>query len=333
MSFLRGLRELDKNLYVFTPVALPLYGRSKIEKLNSLFVLLQVQLMMFRLGMKRPLIWTSIPSSYPIIKRLKRSGLVYLCSDKYDSYREITAQKRIKELDEQLLAMADVVFCASKLIYDHCRSFTERAYYLSHGVDYTLFNKVMTEDLAIPSDIEGIPRPIVGYFGSLTDSFDQENIFYCATKHPDLSFVLIGRTIDDFSRLASLPNVYFLGYKEYEELPAYGAQFDVCLLNWKMTEWIRHSNPLKTNEYLAMGKPVVSVPIDEIETTYENQISTARTKEEFCEMILREIETDSLEKRRRRAESVRSDTWEVQVERMSDCIMKHIASIRNLEVE
>jgi glycosyltransferase involved in cell wall biosynthesis len=164
----------------------------------------------------------------------------------------------------------------------------------------------------------------VGYFGSLTDSFDQENIRYCAARHPELSFVLIGRIVTDFSALRDLPNVHFLGYKKYEELPMYGAQFDVGLLNWKMTEWIKYSNPLKTNEYLAMGKPVVSVPIDEIERNYSDRIRVGQTKEELCRLIVEEIESDSDDKRWARARSVLDETWESRVELMSRLIGKHL---------
>ena len=200
-SFFRGLRMPYRNLYIYTPAALPLYGKPVIEKLNSFFVYLQVQVVLIRLGMRNPLVWTSIPSSYPIIRRIRRSGLIYLYSDKYDSYREVTAQLRIRELDDHLFRLSDVAFCASMLIYKH-RSHPEKSYYMPHGVDFHHFHCALTENLPVPEDMKAIPKPdIVIYLHN-----SPENLY---ARKQEITMEELTRQVREFKEiLPELPNVY-----------------------------------------------------------------------------------------------------------------------------
>jgi len=59
-----------------------------------------------------------------------------------------------------------------------------------------------------------------------------------------------------------LPNVHFLGYRSYRELPEYLRGFDVALLPTLINGYTRAMFPMKYFEYLAAGVPVVSTPLD-----------------------------------------------------------------------
>ena len=66
----------------------------------------------------------------------------------------------------------------------------------------------------IPSDLKMIPKPIVGYMGTLTsDRLDINMIEYIAKDLKHFSFVLVGPEDNNFqnSQLHNLSNVYFLG--------------------------------------------------------------------------------------------------------------------------
>ena len=90
------------------------------------------------------------------------------------------------------------------------------------------------------------------------------------------------------------------------------SSFDVCLLNWKMNDWIRHSNPLKFFEYMASGKPIVSVPITEIAANYTDVVSVADSAEAFCEAIKKELEGEDPQRVRRRIEIAQEHSWSRQ---------------------
>ena len=70
---------------------------------------------------------------------------------------------------------------------------------------------------------------------------------------------------------AALPrarNIHYLGRKDYEELPAYLAGWDVALMPFAINEATRFISPTKTPEYLAAGKPVVSTPVTDVVRHY-----------------------------------------------------------------
>ena len=70
-----------------------------------------------------------------------------------------------------------------------------------------------------------------------------------------------------------------------------------------------------------MGKPVVSVPIPEIVETLGDVISIASNPEEFMGKIVYELQNDNHEKRRKRIEKVRNETWKRKAEEISDIIV------------
>ena len=41
-----------------------------------------------------------------------------------------------------------------------------------------------------------------------------------------------GRVLGDYAALQALPNVHFLGFKPYTELPRYGKHFDLAFMSW-----------------------------------------------------------------------------------------------------
>lgn len=81
-------------------------------------------------------------------------------------------------------------------------------------------------------------------------------------------------------RLRDRPNVRYHGSVTPEEIAALSRQSTVGLIPFRDVDTIRVSLPLKAYEYVACGLPVVSVPIDALETDPEN-FAIARTAAEF----------------------------------------------------
>jgi glycosyltransferase involved in cell wall biosynthesis len=158
---------------------------------------------------------------------------------------------------------------------------------------------------------------------------DIELLLWCAQKLPDVSFVFAGQiTGGDYSELKKLSNVYFLGRVPYEKIPQLCADFDVCMLQWKMDEWIESCNPLKMFEYMASGRPIVSVPIKEA-MQYSDIISIAHNKEEFCKAIRWELQNDTVERSRKRVEIAGKHSWDNHVEKLSDLITQTMSAVHS----
>ena len=77
---------------------------------------------------------------------------------------------------------------------------------------------------------------------------------------------VVGAATCPMDDLVALPNVHWLGMKPYDQVPAYGAGFDVAIMPWLSNDWIRFCNPIKTKEYLALGLPIVSGNVNSMDS-------------------------------------------------------------------
>lgn len=311
-SYLKFLKRVEPGLWVLTPITIPGFGSEKIKTLNKLLLKCQIQLAMVLIGWWRvnPLVISMTPAAGLILPEIKRKSCVYYLCDKFDKFRDISGSQQISQLDQVVADESDVLICVSKAIQAAYADTHRAAEYVPHGVNIEVFQRAAREKLQRPEDLKGITGPIIGYFGSITESNDKEILEHIAQQKPDWNIVLIGQVISDYSQFDQYANVHFLGKKTLEELPAYGQYFDVCIMNWIMNEWISFCNPVKAKEYLAMGKPVVSVPIPEVVDTMSDVVSIGATPEEFLAAVEDELATNSEEKIARRLAKVDGDTWE-----------------------
>ena len=113
---------------------------------------------------------------------------------------------------------------------------------------------LLTRGVRCAADLAAIPAPRVGFFGGLDDYVvDLDLLRETAEALPDASIVLIGDATCSMDELAAVPNVHWLGYQPYADIPSFGRGFDVAIMPWLDNEWIRFANPIKLKEYLALG--------------------------------------------------------------------------------
>jgi teichuronic acid biosynthesis glycosyltransferase TuaH len=122
--------------------------------------------------------------------------------------------------------------------------------------------------------------------------------------------------------LVERPNVHWVGRKAYEELPSYLRVIDVGLTPYAATAFNRASFPLKTLEYLAAGRGVVSTDLPATAWLEAGPlIPVARTPHEFAAAVAAELRvprTPALV-RRRRAFAARHD-WHQRVRLLADLL-------------
>jgi len=185
--------------------------------------------------------------------------------------------------------------------------------YLPNAADYDLFKTAYTEKLDVPEDLKGIAHPIIGYTGNICHRVDYDLIQAVCLAHPDKNLVMVGprnhsghTTID----LDAIPNLHFVGPKRLEQLPSYLANFDVLILPFLINEVTKSIYPLKINEYLASGKPVVATPFSEDIKAFGELISLETDHRSFAEAIEKQLKEDSAEKRQMRNHEASKNTWE-----------------------
>jgi len=168
-------------------------------------------------------------------------------------------QKHGKTLEPRHIAKADIGVANSIYLADYLRQYNPNSHYIGQGCSLSVFNPDTT--YPIPEDLQDIPHPIIGYIGAIVSlRIDIRIILELANSRPDWHIVMVGPEDEFFaaSTLHTLPNVHFLGRKDISTLPAYIAHCDVCINPQLINGMTIGNYPLKIDEYLAMGKPVVA---------------------------------------------------------------------------
>ena len=323
-SLIKLLRKVNNNFFVCTPLSIPIFHDNNLQNINLFFWKIQIAVIMFFLRVRKPLLFFSSPIYGNLLEEINYDKSIYYYSDMYTTYRELKGKNKeyVEKLDETLFINSDIILCASKMIYETLKSkSTKELFYLPHQVSFQLFQKASKES-SIPFDLQQIKKPVIGYYGTLTDSNDWDIIEYCAKLRPQYNFVFVGRKEIKLDKLEAFNNVFFLGKKDYNEIPLYAACFDVCIMFWIRREWIKNSSPLKLKEYLSAGKPVVSTYIEELDTHYKDVVYISETKEDFLKNIDLSLKSDNSLRIAKGIDMVKNDSWQNAVKKIEDLLSK-----------
>jgi teichuronic acid biosynthesis glycosyltransferase TuaH len=233
---------------------------------------------------------------------------IYYCRDYLRGYDYWKKHGDI--IEPELISKADVTLSNSLYLTDYCLSFNKHSHYMGQGCNLELFDH--KKNYEVPENIKGISSPIIGYVGAvIADRLDIRIIEIIAHHNPQWQVVLVGPEDDTFksSSLHHLPNVHFLGRKPLEQLSSYVAAFDVCI-NPQLINPITIGNyPLKVDEYLAMGKPVVASATKTMELFLDHTYQATKP-EEYPALIKQALAEDNAERRAERIAFAHSHTWE-----------------------
>jgi glycosyltransferase involved in cell wall biosynthesis len=194
-----------------------------------------------------------------------------------------------------------------------------------HGVDYQHFHQAVEESTHVAGELQGLPRPILGFHGLLADWVDLQLIVEIARKRSDWSIVLVGRADTDLTMFQNLSNVILVGHRSYSQLPTYLKGFDVALLPFVQNELTRNANPLKLREYLAAGLPVVATPLPEV-IRFDGAVSLAATADEYIRKIEEILALGLAGPSSERSNGVIHESWEVKVAEMEELVCVALSS-------
>jgi glycosyltransferase involved in cell wall biosynthesis len=172
--------------------------------------------------------------------------------------------------------------------------------------------------------VRSFAAPVVGFAGNLTaEKVDFDLLEAVARARPEWSLVLVGPPAEDargqLDRLGALNNVHALGFRPYEELPAYVSGFSVGVIPYRATAYTRNCSPLKVYEYLAAGKAVVASGVPEL-SGMEPDVTLADRPEAFVAAIESALAASSPEAVARRRATAEQNTWEARTERLLDLV-------------
>ncbi len=216
------------------------------------------------------------PHYLELRNQLRPDVSVYYNVDDYALYWPREAE-RTAELERRAVRESDLTICVSRLRSLELKAAvpeaSDRIHHVPHGSpSHFLADRPLTAPAQPPDDLKGLPRPFLGYAGSLEGRVDWALMDELAARLPAASFVVIGRQgalvaepwRADCERFLNRPNVHAIGWRSQEQLPRYIQAFDVNLIPYRMDHPFNHACcPTKIMDAMAASRPIVATAIPE----------------------------------------------------------------------
>jgi glycosyltransferase involved in cell wall biosynthesis len=259
--------------------------------------------------------WCYWPGGYELACQISMEGPI--C---FDADNDILScptlapeRARIERLLRHCAKHTEAVVCASKNFLARCRELGfKHPILLRNGVDVERFRCEVAE----PDDLRGMPRPRLGYVGTLSQWIDFELLLRLARVGPAWNIILIGDPylVKVPEALKKQANVHFLGGRIAEVVPAYLKNIDVGLVPYRQeAEGTADGDSMKIFEYLAAGLPVVAADFNgRLAEDFEALVEIAAGAEGFSkaiERVLNQTKEGRREPDARRQEFLRRNTW------------------------
>lgn len=299
---LRRAADVDGDLWVMTPPPAISLNRLPAGRLydlasraNAAVLRASVAHALESLRLNPTVSWVGfdLPAGTALARQLRERVLVYHCYDEVTGWPYLARHGR--HLEERLIAQADVVFATSPALlrqkWDLAEFLGSNASlsYLPNGVDHQHFARSLLPETPVLPALAGQPRPIAGYLGNIEDRMDFVLLETVAESMPEGTLVIAGpaegRYRGRLRILETLPNVKVLGPVPPSQAPQILKAFDVALIPFRRTIATAHMYPLKANEYLAAGKPVVATDFADL-SDLAPHVQVARSADEFVRLVL-----------------------------------------------
>ncbi len=274
--------------------------------------------------MREPIVWISTPTQFDARHDLPARLRVYHIVDDYLAYHDLPAERRPRwaSLERQLIDWADLVVAVSPELMQSKGGLSQgglnpKFRLLPNAVDPCLYAD--DRPLGPAPELEGLPRPVLGYVGLVSVRLDLGLLDELAARHPEWTLVLIGTVFRSgcgelLDRLAARPNVRLLPPVPAERVADYVRRFDVGLAPYRVTQETIHASPLKIYEDLAAGLPW-SRPMCRARQ-FADVLALADTADAWKGRLWGSL-ARPLRRRAARRRAVAPHTWDARVETLS----------------
>ncbi|MBX2898314.1 MAG: glycosyltransferase [Cyclobacteriaceae bacterium] len=243
------------------------------------------------------------------VENFKPRKKIYHCVDNISASKYVG--KHGAYLEPEMIRKFDLTLTTSSKLTTYARQFTKSVCLLPNAADFDLFSSPANR----PSTLSGLSKKVIGYIGSVDHRVDYNLLKSLAISLPDYTLLLVGPLSSEFevSGLGNLKNVVTTGAKDIKELPNYLSVMDCAIIPFVCNELTSCIYPLKLNEYLAAGKPVVATPFSVDLNNFKTVILVAEAKAFVAaiELALKDRGVDAV---LRRKEVAASNTWKSRVD-------------------
>jgi teichuronic acid biosynthesis glycosyltransferase TuaH len=213
-------------------------------------------------------------------------------------------------LENEMIEKADATICTSTGLVEQHKHKSSKVFLLPNGVDESIFSSAPSKPA---EELRDVKKPVIGYTGSIEYRMDFELLLAVVKLMPSYLFCFVGPVYEKgahFDELRNFPNVRFLGPRPLRDLPGYLHYFDVAIIPFKCNSLTSKIYPLKINEYLMAGKPVVSTNFSLDISSFVPHIYIASNPAEFAMQLNKAIQENDGGRAGARIAIARQNSWQ-----------------------
>ena len=292
-SFL--IKKINKNLDIVSFLPIPLWSNYFIKNINLFF--LNYFIKKFILKDRQFNIWTYHPY-VPKDLMNEAKKIIYHSVDDLSLIKGING-KTFNFQEKNFIKKTNHIFVTSKnLLKKYPKN---KTYYFSNVINSTIINLKINRNF-----FKNITKPIVGFFGNLTESkLDYKLLLYTIKKLNQFEFIFIGAENEnernhDLKILSKFKNTNFIGYKTHKDTIKLAKNFSIGIIPFLKNKYTDNIFPMKYYEYIAAGIRVVSTNLSFTNDIDKKFIKVATSKKDFVNKIKTQIKKGNIKKNDRK---------------------------------
>ncbi len=324
-----------EDIHVLTlPPVLPInalpHGKlyASLRKVNGWLMARSIRKAMRQLSFNQPIVVNAFQPGIGLELKgtLGEKSTIYYC---YDEISEANWVGRHGAHEEKAyLEVVDTVVTTSDALWEAKERRANQCYVVKNGVDFPLFEQIGHLRVARLNGVQS-SAPRIGFVGSIDARVDADLVVEMASRRPDWTFEFVGPHVDMsvVETLRTHDNIILTGPARPEELPAIMQHFDAGIIPFRKSEFTRFIYPIKVNEYLAAGLPVVMTDFARI-TDLEGAVGVADSTSAFVKALDKALTNDSAHIRQTRKSFASLNSWSVRAAQFSRIAAQQIEAIQ-----
>lgn len=304
-----------------------------LQRLNRTIYARTIRRLLHRLPGEETLLWLTYPLQSWALDAFPERGLAcYDWTDDWAAFSLLPVEdpQMLIEMNQRIIGDVDQVFAVSEDLTRRAAAINPHTCRAPNASDLQRLGH--SEEVA--SELEPMPRPIVGYIGQIADKVDYALIQEISQARPNWSFVFVGpvwytkqASVD---ALAERSNIHFLGARPYEALSTYLCAFDICIIPHVRNALTRSMDPTKLYDYMVTGKPIVSTEVAGLER-FSDVVYIGNTSQAFLSAMDQAM-SENGRLRQRRLKYARENMWPRRAEEIWAVVRDRLVR-RSIQVE